>query len=242
MSKKTKKNIVVYTDGSCSGNGTKTALGGIGIHFPNGELKDISKVFRMESCTNQRTELYAILSAIRYIKQRLGLSDYKVIIMTDSEYSINCITKWVYGWIKNGWRTKNNTPVSNREFIEVLHKYYETYDIELHHVDAHTGMDDDESVANAKADVLATRATKKAQLERDSTSKSFGSKSRRKSETGYSSQSKYSGKHSEAEHSPPPPRSSYGGRNKRGGGGRYGPRYEDEIIVELIKSGKSPSK
>ena len=157
-----KKNIVVFTDGSCAGNGKFDAVGGIGIHFPNGELKDVSKIFNLDCCTNQRTELYAILTAIRYIKQNLGLN-YQICIKTDSKYSIDCITKWVYGWIKNGWKTKNNTPVANKELIEIIHKYYENYDIEFVHVDAHTGLDDADSLANAIADKLATRATKKAQ-------------------------------------------------------------------------------
>jgi hypothetical protein len=91
--------------------------------------------------------------------------------MTDSQYSIDCITRWVYGWIKNGWLTKNNTPVLNREFIEILHQYYEKYDIVLEHVNAHTNLSDDQSVANAKADELATRATQKATLEINSKSK-----------------------------------------------------------------------
>lgn len=162
MSKKEK--IIVYTDGSCSGNGNTNAIGGIGIHFPNGELKDVSKIFNHEYCTNQRTELYAILTAIRYIKQNLGLDNYKILIKTDSQYSIDCVTKWIYGWIKNGWKTKNNTSVANREFIELIHKYYEKYDIAFDHVDAHTDMSDEESIANAMADKLATMATKKAQL------------------------------------------------------------------------------
>ena len=165
MSKTSKKYIVVYTDGSCAGNGKTGAVGGIGIHFPNGELKDISKIFKNGCCTNQRAELYAILTALRYIKQNLGLSQNKVCIKTDSQYSIDCVTKWVYGWIKNGWMTKNNTPVANKEFIELIHKYYENYDIVFDHIEAHTGLDDKESVANAIADKLATMATKKAQKE-----------------------------------------------------------------------------
>lgn len=179
MSKRnTKKKLIVYTDGSCAGNGKVNAVGGIGIHFPNGELNDVSKVFRLGLCTNQRTELYAILTAIRYIKQKLGLGKYKILIKTDSKYSIDCITKWVYGWIKNGWKTKNDTPVANKEFIELIHKYYEKYDIIFEHVDAHTNLDDAESLANAIADKLATRATKKAQVEQ--TSKRYsGSKSNR---------------------------------------------------------------
>lgn len=156
------KDIIVYTDGSCSGNGKCLAHGGIGIHFPNKELKDVSKVFKLGCCTNQRTELYAILTAIRYVKKYLDLTNNRLLIKTDSEYSINCITKWVYGWIKNGWMTKNNTPVANRELIEPIHRYYEKYDIVFEHVEAHTGKQDDDSIANARADELATRATKKS--------------------------------------------------------------------------------
>jgi ribonuclease HI len=157
-----KKSLIVYTDGSCVGNGKTNAAGGIGIHFPNGELADVSKIYSAGYCTNQKTELYAILTALRYIKQRLGLINYKVIVKTDSEYSINCVTKWVYGWIKNGWKTKNNRPVANKEYIEAIHNYYENYDIMFEHVDAHTGLDDFDSVANARADELATKATKKS--------------------------------------------------------------------------------
>lgn len=157
-----KKDLIIFTDGSCSGNGSSDAIGGIGIHFPNKELKDVSKIFKLGTCTNQRTELYAILTAIRYVKKKLGLRKYEILIKTDSDYSINCITKWVNGWIKNGWKTQKGTDVANREFIEPIYNYCTKYDITFEHVDAHTGLDDDDSIANDKADKLATRATAKA--------------------------------------------------------------------------------
>lgn len=160
-----KQEIIVYTDGSCMNNGRADAVGGIGVHFPNKELKDISKIYKHDVCTNQKTELYAILTALRYIKQHLGLSTYMVTIITDSQYSINCITKWANGWIKNGWITKTGSPVLNREYIEILHKYYEHYDIELEHIEAHTGFSDEDSKANAIADKLATDATRRARQE-----------------------------------------------------------------------------
>ncbi|AGC02066.1 Rnase H [Acanthamoeba polyphaga moumouvirus] len=162
MYKSKLKNIVVFTDGSCMNNGKKNAVGGIGIHFPCGEFKDISRVFTKGCCTNQRTELFAILYAIKYIDIKLGLSNCSVYICTDSQYSINCITKWVPAWIKNNWMTKNNTPVANKEFIEPIYKYYTKYNITFEHVDAHTGGTDSDSIANARADFLATQATKKA--------------------------------------------------------------------------------
>ena len=180
MSKTGKKIIIVYTDGSCVGNGRTDAVGGIGIHFPNGELKDISKIYRLGLCTNQKTELYAILTAIKYIKQNFSLEKYKLIIKTDSQYSINCVTKWINGWMKNGWVTQSNKPVVNKEMIETIHKYYVKYDIDFDHVDAHTNGDDEESVANAKADKLATNATKKAYAKKKSKTKTSGSKSTNK--------------------------------------------------------------
>lgn len=152
------KNIIVFTDGSCFNNGKKNAFGGIGIHFPNGELQDLSKVYKQGTCTNQKTELLAILTAIRYIRQEIGLNKVKIIIKTDSEYSINCITKWINGWIKNGWITKNNTQVLNKDIILLIHQYYQKYNIELIHVDAHTGNNDPDSIANEIADRLANKA------------------------------------------------------------------------------------
>lgn len=197
MSKSGKKIIIVYTDGSCMGNGRTDAVGGIGIHFPNGELKDISKIYSLGLCTNQKTELYAILTAIKYIKKNFNLSKYKLLIKTDSQYSINCVTKWIDGWIKNGWITQNNKPVVNREMIEAIHKYYTNYDIEFDHVDAHTNREDDESIANAVADKLATNATKKAFSKKKSlrkSDKSYGSKSQKKKPKISVGTNKFSGK------------------------------------------------
>lgn len=156
------KSIIVFTDGSCLDNGKVNAVGGIGIHFPNGELKDVSKIFKNGHCTNQRAELYAILCALRYIKQNIGLKNLHVCVKTDSKYSIDCITKWVNGWIKNGWKTKNNTPVLNKELIEIIHKYHKCFNIDLVHVNAHSNKKTFDAVANDRADKLAVMASNKA--------------------------------------------------------------------------------
>ena len=205
---KNKKKIIVYTDGSCAGNGRMDAVGGIGIHFPNGELDDVSKVYRIGHCTNQRTELYAILTAIKYVKQSLGLKNYQIEIMTDSEYAINCITRWVNGWIKNGWITKDGSTVSNKDFIEKIYYYYEKYNIKLTHVRGHVGIE-----PNEKADKLATKATDKALNEKKKVSKV---------EINYYSDEK---KHTNY-YNKQPSRRSYRDR-------KYN---DDDIVVELVES------
>uniref|UniRef100_A0A6C0LQQ1 ribonuclease H n=1 Tax=viral metagenome TaxID=1070528 RepID=A0A6C0LQQ1_9ZZZZ len=155
----------IYTDGSCINNGKTNSVGGIGIHFPNKELSDVSKVFRRENCTNQRTELYAITYALTLIKKKLDITEYNVIIYSDSMYSINCLTKWVFAWRKNEWKKKDGTSVANREFIDRTATIIEKYSISLIHVDAHTGRDDYNSKANEIADKLATDASKRAMIE-----------------------------------------------------------------------------
>ena len=220
MSKTKKKEIFVYTDGSCVRNGKLNAVGGIGIHFPNGDLKDMSKIFESGPCTNQKTELYAILTAIRYINKYIGLDNHKIIIKTDSQYCIDCVTNWIYNWIKNGWKTKNKTPVINKELIETINKYYEKYDIEFNHVNAHTNLKDNESIANSIADSLAVAATKKAIY--------YQSKNNRK-------QTKHQGS-----------KNTRSKQTKRQGSkNNYGKKYNNKsfpsnpnFIVELIQSSK----
>jgi ribonuclease HI len=40
-------------------------------------------------------------------------------IVTDSQYSINCVTVWYKNWIKNNWNTKSG-PVKNRDLVEAI--------------------------------------------------------------------------------------------------------------------------
>ena len=48
----------------------------------------------------------------------LGLVKLK--IYTDSQFVINCMTKWYPSWQRNGWYNKQGKPVVNRPQIEEL--------------------------------------------------------------------------------------------------------------------------
>tara|TARA_Y100001958_G_C20985510_1_gene375024 strand:+ start:100 stop:672 length:573 start_codon:yes stop_codon:yes gene_type:complete len=150
-SKNKKETITIYTDGACKNNGKKNAIAGIGVYCEN--VYNISE--RIEGRqTNQRAELYAILKALELTK----IDDYSTVyIYTDSLYSINCITKWVYGWINNGWLDKKKKPVKNKDIIQPIHHIYKKYsNIRFIHIEAHTNKTDIHSLGNAKADELAT--------------------------------------------------------------------------------------
>ena len=65
--------------------------------------------------TNQIGELCAVLEALR-----THPGPQKLIIESDSQYAINCSTKWVKGWKRNGWKNSQKKPVKNKEIIKAI--------------------------------------------------------------------------------------------------------------------------
>jgi len=152
--------LIVFTDGSCLGNGKKVTFAGYGIYFPNNEFEDVSEPFTIKPVTNQRAELYAILHVFNLvIYDKLK----KLTIYTDSDYSIKSITKWAFKWKQNGWKTKKGS-VKNLDIIKPLFKIYcDNKDkIILKHVKAHTSNQDYYSLGNAQADRLAVLGSKQS--------------------------------------------------------------------------------
>lgn len=164
------KKIIVFTDGACSNNGKKNAKCGYGVYFPNKELKHISRKFTHGEPTNQRAELYAIYKALRRVTEHFNFEE--LIIYTDSQYSINCVTEWIHGWKKNAvggvWLTSKKEPVLNRDLIELIDMFLnkKTYKskIKFIHVDSHQNPEDISdpelkqlAINNNNADYLARR-------------------------------------------------------------------------------------
>jgi len=151
-----KDDLIIFTDGACSGNGKAYAKGGYGVYFPYNEYPDVSEPFLIKPITNQRAELYAILTALKMIEHDTDKYE-NIKIYSDSQYSINCLTNWINNWKKNNWMTSNGKPVMNREFIipasEIIDK---SGNIIFEHIRSHTKKDDFFSIGNAMVDQLAT--------------------------------------------------------------------------------------
>ena len=156
-----KNKLVVFTDGSCievKKTGQKKA--GYGIYFPQKVIQDISGELKSNP-TNQRAELKAIQVAISSI---LASKIYEknrpdIYIFSDSEYSINCLTKWHKTWIKNNWKSSSGKPVENLDIIKPTLKLLQKLRVVFQHVKAHTGKTDRYSLANHAADRLAFKAS-----------------------------------------------------------------------------------
>jgi len=105
--------------------------------------------------TNQRAELSAIHRAIVLLDER-GYRDEDIVIYTDSDYSINCLTKWITGWVARGWKTSAGGDVLHRDLIEDASKRLAKFKSHRFvHVKAHTGGEDDLSRNNDVVDRMA---------------------------------------------------------------------------------------
>jgi ribonuclease HI len=152
-----------YCDGSTFHNGKPYASGGIGIWFGEDDPNNVSEPYTRNKPTNQRTELYALIRTFRtfnQIAEQNPQNRYEFNVYTDSEYSINCITKWIPQWKKNEWMTRKNKPVKNKELIVELYNEFTKRRFKIHHVRSHTGKTDQHSVGNDHADKLAVNGSK----------------------------------------------------------------------------------
>ena len=146
----------VFTDGACSSNGRPGAKAGYAVWFPeHRELSTSSRLPDTEAQTNQRAELSAIHRSIVILDEK-GYHDEDIVIYTDSDYSINCLTKWIPGWVARGWKTSDGKTVLHQDLIrDVSARLSKFKSHRFVHVKAHTGGSDDLSVNNDIVDRMA---------------------------------------------------------------------------------------
>ncbi|KAL1887743.1 hypothetical protein Cpir12675_006431 [Ceratocystis pirilliformis] len=107
--------VHVYTDGSSRGNGRVTAAAGVGVFFGYNDPKNVSARLAGEPQTNQRAELTAILFALQRVPH-----NQKILIITDSQYSIKCATVWAAGWKRKNWMTASGEEVKNQDLVKSI--------------------------------------------------------------------------------------------------------------------------
>ena len=121
--------VTIYTDGACSGN---PGPGGWGSILMMGEnRKEISG--GSANTTNNIMELTAVIEALKMLKRPC-----KVNIYSDSAYVVNAfVQKWIYGWMKKGWKTAGNEPVKNKELWQELYELTKIHDVTFNKVKVH---------------------------------------------------------------------------------------------------------
>jgi ribonuclease HI len=108
-----------------------------------------------EPQTNQRAELSAIHHAIVVLDDG-GFHEEEIVVYTDSDYSINCLTRWLAGWVSRGWKTAEGRDVLHQDLIkDTSSRLAKFKSHRFVHVRAHTGGEDDLSKQNDVVDRMA---------------------------------------------------------------------------------------
>lgn len=139
--------VTIYTDGACSGNPGPGGWGALLMYQDS--KKEISG--GKENTTNNVMELTAVIEGLKLLK-----FPCKVKLYSDSAYVVNAFNqKWIYGWMKNGWKNASKEPVKNQELWQELYSLTKTHEVEFIKVKGHS-----DNEYNNRCDELARNAIK----------------------------------------------------------------------------------
>ncbi|MEX2601905.1 MAG: ribonuclease HI [Balneolaceae bacterium] len=142
--------IILYTDGACSGNPGPGGWGALLIW--NGKEKELSG--SEPHTTNNRMEMRAIVEALKHLRKPCTVK-----IHSDSALIINTFTKgWISSWQAKGWRKADKKPVENRDLWEEMLDAMKPHKVKWVKVKGHSTDE-----LNNRVDRLAVLASKKYQ-------------------------------------------------------------------------------
>lgn len=152
--------IKYYTDGACS---SKDNCGGFAFVKVENDKEILSYSCGEKNTTNNRMEIKAIISALKSAildAENNPFENIDIDIISDSQYCINSINKWLYNWVKNDFfRGVSNKNVKNidlwEEFVSIKNKAELLDNLNISYIWVR-GHDTNEF--NNKADQLAVKA------------------------------------------------------------------------------------
>ena len=135
--------IHIFSDGACDPNPGE-AGSGVAV-YERGTLSELWYGCYEPLGTNNTAELNALYKALQIAEKMLSPSR-RILILSDSSYSINAMTKWSIGWEKNGWTRKGNQELANKQLIANMYSLYKRLagNVVLAHVKGHSGVEGNE--------------------------------------------------------------------------------------------------
>ena len=145
MQNTAKKEIILYTDGACSGN---PGVGGFAGILMYGEKKLEYNGAEQET-PNNRMEVLAVIEGLKRLKYPC-----KVNVYSDSAYTVNAfLNGWIYAWKKNGWKKADGKSVQNIDLWEELYSLTRVHEVTFFKVAGHA-----DNEYNNRCDELARAA------------------------------------------------------------------------------------
>ena len=135
--------IQIYCDGACSPNPGKSGTG-IAL-YQHGKVTALYYGLYQPNGTNNTAELNGLLYAFKLAKGHLANVE-QVQILSDSKYSIDCITKWAKGWQAKGWTRGKGEEIKNLDIIKECFTLYQEIKKQLiiSHVKGHANIEGNE--------------------------------------------------------------------------------------------------
>ena len=140
-----KKHVIIYTDGACTGN---PGPGGYGVVLIFGERRrELSGGYRLT--TNNRMELVGPIKGLEALNQSC-----RVTLHSDSQYVVESTKEgWAKRWRSNGWMRSKREQAVNPDLWGKLLDLCETHEVEFQWIRGHSG-----DVENERCDQLAVQA------------------------------------------------------------------------------------
>ena len=131
------KQVIIYTDGACSGN---PGPGGWGCLL---RYKDQEKELSggAPQTTNNRMELTAVIEGLKHLKESCIVH-----LSTDSKYVMDGVTQYLDNWIQSGWKKSNKKPVLNTDLWQELVTQLARHQVHWNWVKGHAGHPENERV------------------------------------------------------------------------------------------------
>lgn len=125
--------IIIYTDGACSGNPGPGGWGAVIIDGASGKI--LEKLSDGEPwTTNNRMELQAVINALKKISDGANVTLY-----SDSQYIVNMFKQgWITKWRDACW-TRGGDELKNKDLVIELYNLSQKLNIEWNWVRGHNG-------------------------------------------------------------------------------------------------------
>lgn len=149
LKNQTNPEVILFTDGACSGNPGPGGWGFILRHVPTGKEK-ISSGAEPDT-TNNRMEMSAVIEGLKCLTRPVYVE-----LVSDSSYVGNGLSKWLPGWKRAGWKLKDGKPIKNLDLWQEMDQLMQIHRIKYTYVKGHAGHPE-----NEKCDQLAVEAYKK---------------------------------------------------------------------------------
>jgi len=138
--------VTIYTDGSWRNTTKKGGWAALIVSGPYWKVISDTTI----NTTVPRMELTSVIKGLQMLSMPC-----RVIIISDSQLTVNTINVWLDKWLLNGFKTYKGNSVLNQDLLMVLHELKQIHQIEAVWVRAHTKNKNLDSLGNAVVDEFA---------------------------------------------------------------------------------------